>query len=191
MIFPVPAVVLGVKGDETVHDDLTVVWSFILDGDPPQVGVSVGVKSAINGELQTALGFLLKHREFTLNVLDANYIEPFDRIDMCASAREDKFKRAGLTRLESKSVHAPGIAEAAVVLECSVISTHELPPNRTVFFSEVLRTTVKAGVADREGRLVVASKPYFGMTAGSGEFWTLRECVGHIGQTKGIDHIRY
>jgi flavin reductase (DIM6/NTAB) family NADH-FMN oxidoreductase RutF len=191
MLLPAAAAVLGVKGDETVRDDLTVVWSFILDGTPPQVGVSVGVKSAISAELQVALELLKKHGEFTLNVPDTSWLEAFDRIDMCASERTDKFAKVGLTRLPSKTVRAPGIAEAPIVLECQVISSHSLPPNRTVFFADVLRTTVQEGVADEHGRLIPTSKEFFGMLAGCGEFWTFGSRVGHIGQTKGIASIRY
>ncbi len=191
MLLPAAAAVLGVNGDESVQDDLTVVWSFILDGKPPQVGVSVGFKSAISHELQVALDLLNKHGEFTLNVPDTSWLEAFDRIDMCASERTDKFAKTGLSRLPSKTVSAPGIAEAAIVLECQVISSHELPPNRTVFFADVLCTTVQQGVADEQGRLIPTSREFFGMLAGCGEFWTFGKRVGHIGQTKGIDVIRY
>ena len=191
MLPPVPAVVLGVQGDESTRDDLTVVWSFVLSGRPPQVGVSVARESAISGEGQVALGFLLAHGEFTLNVPEAGWVEAFDVIDMCASAREDKFERAGLTRLESKCVGAPGIAEAPIVLECRVTQSHDLPPARTLFVAEVLRTTVQPGVADETGRLIADSRPIFGMAAGCGEFWTLGRRVGHIGQTVDREDIRY
>ncbi|MBA7551345.1 Flavoredoxin [subsurface metagenome] len=191
MLPPVPAIILGVAGDDEVKDDLTCVWSFILDGDPPQVGVSVGLKSAISLEHQVALPLLEKHGEFTLNVPDTSWIQSFDVIDMCASEKADKFERTGLTRVASESVSAPGIGEAPVILECRIISKHILPPNRTVFFADVLRTTVQPGVTDQNGRLIYNSREFWGMVAGSGEFWTLGKQVGHIGQTKGIDHIRY
>ncbi|MBK5111989.1 MAG: flavin reductase family protein [Candidatus Heimdallarchaeota archaeon] len=191
MLLPVPAIILGVKGDEKTKDDLTCVWTFVLEGTPPQVGISVGKKSAISGHYQVALELIEKHGEFTLNVPDASWVEAFDIIDMCASERDDKFARAGLTRVQSKLIDAPGIAEAPIILECRVISSHELLPKRTVFFAEVLRTSVHPGVTDSNGRLIPESKPFFGMLAGCGEFWTFKEKVGQIGQTKKIDHIRY
>ena len=33
MIPPVPAIVLGVKGDSVIKDDITIVWTFILEGN--------------------------------------------------------------------------------------------------------------------------------------------------------------
>ncbi len=191
MLPPVPAIILGVKGDEKTKDDLTCVWTFVLEGTPPQVGISVGKKSAISGLYQVALDLINKHGEFTLNVPDASWVEAFDIIDMCASERDDKFARAGLTRVQSKMIDAPGIAEAPIILECRVISSHDLLPKRTVFFAEVLRTIVHPGVTDDKGRLIPQSKPFFGMLAGCGEFWTFKEKVGQIGQTKGIEYIRY
>lgn len=192
MIPPVPAIVLGVAGDDTVRDDLTIVWTFVLNGDPPQVGISVSDDSAITpGHGHVAVKFLEQHREFTLNVPDASWIEAFDGVDMSASRRDDKFAANGLTRLPSKLIGAPGIAEAAIVLECRVLQVHRLPPSRTVFLAEVVRTTVHPGVTDAAGRLDSSSRPFFGMTSGNGEFWTFGQRVGNIGMTVGRDDIRY
>ena len=163
MLPPVPAIILGVKGDEKTKDDLTCVWTFVLEGTPPQIGISVGKKSAISGHYQVALDLINKHGEFTLNVPDASWVEAFDIIDMCASERDDKFAKAGLTRVQSKMIDAPGIAEAPIILECRVISSHDLLPKRTVFFAEVLRTIVHPGVTDNKGRLIPESKPFFGI----------------------------
>lgn len=191
MIPPTPAVVMGVKGDDETRDDLTIVWSFVLNGNPPQVGVSVHEKSAISGEYQVALELLKRHGEFTLNVPHASWVREFDDIDMCASEKDDKFARAGLHRVESKTIAAPGIAEAPVILECKVLDSHFLPPARTVFFAEVLRTTTLPGVTDQAGRLNVEDTRFFGMTAGSGEFYTMGEKLGYIGMTRGPSKIRY
>ena len=59
MLPPVPAIILGVKGDEITQDDLTCVWTFVLEGKPPQVGISVGKKSAISGHYQVALDLIM------------------------------------------------------------------------------------------------------------------------------------
>ncbi|MHC5066401.1 MAG: flavin reductase family protein [Planctomycetota bacterium] len=191
MLPPVPAIVLGVQGDETKPDDLTVVWTYVLNGNPPQIGISVGDDSAITGHKHAALELIQKQREFTLNVPDASWIEQFDGIDMTASTRADKFAANGLTRLPSKVIGAPGIAEAAIVLECRVLQEHRLPPSRTVFFAEVLRASVHPGVTDADGRLDSQARESFGMTSGNGEFWSFGRKVGRIGMTVGREDIRY
>ena len=192
MLPPVPAIVLGVAGDETVRDDLTIVWTFVVNGNPPQIGISVSDDSAITpGHGHVAIDLLKKHGEFTLNVPDASWIEKFDGIDMTASTRADKFAANGLTRLPSKLIGAPGVAEAAIVLECRVLQVHRLPPSRTIFLAEVVRGSVHPGVTDDAGRLDSTSRPFFGMTSGNGEFWTFGQLVGNIGMTVGRDDIRY
>jgi flavin reductase (DIM6/NTAB) family NADH-FMN oxidoreductase RutF len=191
MIPPVPAIVLGVKGALDVKDDLTIVWTFVVEGDPPHIGISVPSNSAISGKSYVALDLLKKHGEFTLNVPDTSWAREFDQIDMTASKRADKFAANGLTRLPSKTIQAPGIAEAAIVLECRVLQSHVLPPKRTVFFAEVLRTSVHPGVTDSDGRLDSTSREFFGMTSGNGEFWSFGRKVGYIGQSVGRKDIRY
>lgn len=191
MLPPVPAVVLGVKGDDDVPDELTVVWTFVLNGKPPQVGVSVAGPGGTGSPGQAALPFLERHGEFTLNVPDASWVEAFDVIDMCSTEKGDKFAKTGLTRLPSKEVNAPGVAQAPIVIECRVFDSHPLPPSRTVFFAEALRTTVLPGVADDAGRLDPDVRPLFGMAAGCGEFRALGNKVGYIGMTRGPNRIRY
>ena len=191
MLPPVPAIVMGVAGDDGVADDLTIVWTFVLNGNPPQIGISVGDDSAISGHRHAALEFVKRHREFTLNVPDASWVEQFDAIDMTASQRADKFAATGLTRLPSELIAAPGIAEAAIVLECRVLQERRLPPTRTVFFAEVLRVTVHPGVTDADGRLDSSARQFFGMTSGNGEFWSFGDKVGRIGMTIGRNDIRY
>ncbi len=191
MIPPVPAIVLGVKGDDKVLDDLSIVWTFVVEGKPPMVGISVPTHSAISGDQYVALELIKKHGEFTLNVPDESWVTEFDQIDMTASTATDKFAANKLTRLPSKLIDAPGIAEAAIVLECKVLQSHPLPPKRTVFFADVLRTSVHPGVTDKDGKLISKSRNFFGMTSGNGEFWTFGKKVGNIGMTKGRTDIKY
>jgi hypothetical protein len=47
------------------------------------------------------------------------------------------------------------------------------------------------GAVDENERLRVDDVPFFGMTAGSGEFYTMGQAVGNIGKTVGRSDIRY
>ena len=68
--------------------------------------------------------------------------------------------------LPSAEINAPGIAEAAIVLECRVLEEHRVPPCRSIFFAEVVRTSTHHGVTDTDGRLNSTAREFFGMTAG-------------------------
>ena len=184
MLPPVPAVLLTVKGNAGLPDEISVVWTFVVNGDPPQVGVSVNRK-------HVARRYIAEHSEFVLNVPVAEIVEPFDRVDMNTHNVADKFKLSGLTRGRAVAVDAPTVEECPIHVECKVFDEVDVPPTRTLFLAKVVATTVLDGVCDKTGRLIVPKVPFFGMTAGSGEFYTMGKRVGHIGQTVGRRDIKY
>ena len=184
MLPPVPAVLVTANGRPGDPDEVSVLWSFVVNGDPPQIGVSAGEEHIVGDLIQL-------HGAFVLNVPTANLVEQFDRVDMNSSRVGDKFALAGLTRGHALTVDAPTVEEAPIHLECRVIDRLEVPPVRTVFIAEVVATTALEGAVDANGRLVVPNVPFFGMTAGSGEHWTMGREVGHIGMSVGRDDIKY
>ncbi|HET7292754.1 MAG TPA: flavin reductase family protein [Vicinamibacteria bacterium] len=179
-----PAILLTVNGKPGEPDEISVLWSFVVNGEPPQVGVSAG-------DEHRAGALLALHREFVLNVPETSFVEAFDRVDMSSSKVADKFALSGLTRGKATVVNAPTVEEAPIQLECRVSHVLRVPPERTVFLADVVATTVREGVCDAEGRLIVSAAAIFGMTAGSGEFYTMGRKVGHIGQSVGRSDIRY
>lgn len=184
MIPPVPAILLTVNGLEPGKDEISVVWTFVVNGKPPQIGISVE-------NVHVALPMIRKHQAFVLNVPTVEMIEPFDRVDMNSTKIQDKFSLSGLTREAATIVDAPAIKESPIHVECKVFNTIEVPPIRTIFLAEVVATSVLEGVCDQDGKLLVDRVPFFGMTAGSGEFYTMGEKVGHIGKSVGRSDIKY
>jgi flavin reductase (DIM6/NTAB) family NADH-FMN oxidoreductase RutF len=184
MIPPVPAILLTVNGDENVKDEISVVWTFVVNGIPPQIGISVHHE-------HVAGSFIRKHKDFVLNLPTTDIIKSFDVVDMNSGKTGDKFALGGLTRERAKKVNAPSIAESPIHVECNVTHTFDIAPVRTVFIADVIATTVLEGVCDANGKLIVDQVPFFGMTAGSGEFYTMGKRVGHIGESLGRDDIKY
>jgi flavin reductase (DIM6/NTAB) family NADH-FMN oxidoreductase RutF len=184
MIPPVPAIITSVHGKPGDPDELSVLWTFVVNGDPPQVGVAAG-------DEHIAGGLITLHREFVLNVPVASMIHAFDRIDFSSSRSGDKYAMSGLTRGTATVVKAPSVNEAPIQLECRVSHILRVPPVRTVFIADVVATTVADGICDEDGRLRPESAAFFGMMAGCGEFFTMDRKVGHIGQSVGRRDIRY
>ncbi len=184
MLPPVPAVLLSVNGAPGDPDHLSVVWTFIIEGSPPHIGVAVGDEH-VAGEL------IKRHGEFVLNVPVADIVTPFDRVDMSSSRVGDKYELSELTRGSAVEVNAPTVEECPIHVECRVFDSLLVPPARTLFVAEVVATTVLEGTVDENERLRVDDVPFFGMTAGSGEFYTMGRAVGHIGKTVGRSDIRY
>ena len=184
MIPPVPAILLTVRGKPGDPDEISVVWTFVIEGKPPQIGISVA-DYHISGDL------IKMHKEFVLNVPTADIITAFDTVDMNSSKVGDKYSLSGLTEGKAVKVNAPTVEEAPIQVECRIFNTINVPPHRTDFFADVVATTVHEGVCDKDGRLIVPNVSFFGMTAGSGEFYTMGKLVGHIGKTVGRSDIKY
>lgn len=184
MLPPSPAILTSVRGKPGDPDELAVLWTFVVNGDPAQVGVAAG-------DEHIAGGLIALHREFVLNVPTASMIHGFDVVDFSSSRVGDKFGKSGFTRGQATRVAAPTVQEAPIHLECRLTHTLRVPPMRTVFIADVVATTVHDGICDGDGRLRPESAAFFGMAAGCGEFFTLGQKVGHIGQSVGRRDIRY
>ncbi len=184
MIPPCPAILLTVNGRPGDPDEISVLWTFVVNGDPPQVGVSAGFEHQARELLEI-------HDEFVLNLPVASMIEAFDTVDMNSSRVADKFELAGLTRGAARIVDAPTVEESPIHCECRTIASLEVAPVRKLFIAEVVATTAAPGAVDDAGRLIVPAVDFFGMTAGSGEHYTMGRRVGNIGMTVGRDDIRY
>lgn len=184
MVPPVPAIITSVQGKPGDPDELSVLWTFVVNGDPPQVGVAAGDEHIAGGLIEL-------HREFVLNVPVASMIHAFDRLDFSSSRAADKYAVSGLTRGTATAIKAPTVNEAPIQLECRVSHILRVPPVRTVFIADVVATTVHDGICDEDGRLRPESAAFFGMMAGCGEFFTMQRKVGHIGQSVGRNDIRY
>lgn len=184
MIPPVPAILLTVNGAPGDPDEISVVWTFVIEGSPPHVGIAVADAHVAGKLIDT-------HGEFVLNVPVADMMRQFDTVDMNSSRIGDKFELSGLTRGTAVVVDAPTVEECPIQVECRVFDSMRVPPFRTLFVAEVVATTATPEAVDADGRLVVQDVSFFGMTAGSGEFYTMGSLVGHIGQTVGRTDIKY
>ena len=184
MLPPSQAIITSVRGKPGDPDELSVLWTFVVNGDPAQVGVAAG-------DEHIAGGLITLHKEFVLNVPTASMIHGFDVIDFSSSKPGDKFAKSGFTRGQATVVNAPTVNEAPIQLECRLLHTLRVPPMRTLCVAEVVATTVHDGICDADGRLRPDSAAFFGMAAGCGEFFLLGQKVGHIGQSVGRRDIRY
>ena len=101
----------------------------------------------------------------------------------------DKFELSGMRRGDRcRCAHCEGVP---IHCECRIFDSLEMPPERKLFFAEVVATTVLEGAVDDAGRLIVPAVDFFGMTAGSGEDYTMGRRVGNIGMTGCRSDIKY
>lgn len=184
MLPPVPAILLSVHGIGDGPDEVSVVWTFVVNGKPPQIGVSIAHE-------HVAQRLVAQRREFVLNVPVAGIAEAFDKVDMASHGAGDKYALAGLTRGRAVAVDAPTVEECPIQVECRATQTLDVPPARRMFVADVVATTVVEGCVTDDEMLLVERVPFFGMTAGSGGLHVMGPRVGHIGKTKGVPLGKY
>jgi flavin reductase (DIM6/NTAB) family NADH-FMN oxidoreductase RutF len=127
-------------------------------------------------------GLIKEQKEFTVNVPTTDIMKETDICGTVSGRNEDKFKLTGLHMESAKEVKAPIIKECPVALECRVrssmlLGTHEL------FIAEIVAVHVDESVLGPSGKVDCAKARPFSYNWG--EYWSLKEKVGHYGCSKG------
>lgn len=174
-VLPVPPILISAGGVAGQPNDITVGWTGVLSYEPPLIGLSLRPGS---------YGYRLIEEtgEFVSNVPPATLLEQFDRCDMAFDHAEDKFALVGLTPEPAAVVRAPLIKECPINVECRVEQIVTLGGTHNLFIGRVVAAHFEREVVDpATGSLTVSVLQPMVMVPGSGEFWTLGQCIGHVG----------
>ncbi|MFC0189664.1 flavin reductase family protein [Fictibacillus aquaticus] len=87
----------------------------VITADPPLISISVGRK---NGEMKDTARNIFHKKEFVVHIPDESYIEAVNVTAASLPPDESEVELAGLTTVESTSIHVPGIKEASIRMEC-------------------------------------------------------------------------
>lgn len=141
---PVLLVTAAYKGKMNV---MTAAWTTPISSRPKLVGVAIH-PSRFTHDL------IKRDGEFALNILGRPLAEKVKLFCGSVSGEdvEDKFKLAGLTRVEAKHVRAPLIEECLGHLECAVVDAIELG-DHTLFDGEVVAAQAEEEAFDGYWRL--------------------------------------
>ena len=167
---PLPPVMVTV-GDMENANVLTVGWTGILSTIPPRTYISVR-PARHSYKLLKATG------EFVINLTTANQARTVDYVGIYTGAKVDKFKECNLTKIESKEVSAPTIAECPLALECRVV---EVIPMGThdVFIADIVSVSCDDSILDEAGKIRFDKA---GLLAyAHGEYYALGEKLGKFG----------
>ena len=167
---PLPPVMVSV-GDMESSNIITIGWTGILSTIPPRTYISVRPQ-------RHSYKILKEKREFVINLTTADQAKIVDYAGIYTGAKVDKFKECKLTKVESKEVSAPTIAECPLSLECRVI---EIIPMGThdVFISDIVSVSCDESILDEDGKIRFDKA---GLLAyAHGEYFALGEKVGKFG----------
>ena len=167
---PVPPVMVTV-GDMENSNVLTIGWTGILSTIPPRTYISVRPQ-------RHSYKLLKQTGEFVVNLTTADQAKVVDYVGIYTGAKVDKFKECSLTKVESKEVKAPTIAECPLSLECRVI---EVIPMGThdVFIADIVSVSCDESILDETGKIRFDNANL--MAYAHGEYYALGEKVGKFG----------
>lgn len=170
LLGPIPAVMVTVSDGE--HDNvLTVAWCGILSTDPARAYISVRPS-------RHSYEMLKKSGEFVINLTTEQLAQKTDYVGIFTGGKVDKFEKCNLTRVPSKVVSAPTIAESPMALECKVF---DVIPSGThdIFLADIVSLSCDESILDKNGKIRMDKAGL--MAYAHGEYFALGKKLGSFG----------
>lgn len=171
MLNPVPAVMVSVTDKEGKSNIITVAWAGTVCTNPPMVSISVR-PSRYSYQILEETG------EYVINLTNESLVKACDYCGVVSGRDVDKFAKTGLTPIPMEHVHAMGIDESPVNMECKITEKRELG-SHTMFIAEVVGVTVDDQYMDETGKFHINES---GLVMYShGEYFALGKKLGKFG----------
>lgn len=171
MLYPVPAVMVSCQGADEKANIITIAWAGTTCSSPAMVSISVRKE-------RHSYNILKETGEFVINLVTKDLVRAADYCGVRSGKEVDKFKEMHLTKLASKTIKAPGIAESPVNIECKVTEIKELG-SHDLFLAEVTNVTIEDDYMDENGKFDLNRA---GLVAYShGEYFELGAKIGSFG----------
>lgn len=170
LLSPLPAVMVS-SGDMEKSNILTVAWTGILSTNPPRAYISVRPQ-------RHSYGIIKERGEFVINLTTAPLAKKTDYAGIYTGAKVDKFEKCNLTRVESKCVAAPTIAESPLALECRVFDVIESGTHH-IFLADIVNVSVDEELLDENGKIRLDKANLLAYS--HGEYFALGKKIGSFG----------
>ena len=170
LLGPLPAVMVSV-GDMERANVMTAAWCGVLSTSPTRVYISVRPSRFTHS--------ILKQKgEFVINLTTEPLARTTDYVGIYTGAKVDKLKKCNLTRVPSKCVSAPTIAESPLSLECKVFQVIE-SGTHDIFLADVLNVSCDESLLDEKGRICLEKAHLIAYA--HGEYFALGRSLGKFG----------
>ena len=170
LLAPLPAVMVSV-GDMENSNIITVAWTGILSSDPARAYISVRPS-------RHSHGLLRENGEFVINLTTEALAKKTDYVGIYTGKKVDKFEKCVLTKLESKCVAPPTIAESPISLECRVFQVIE-SGTHDIFLADIVNVSCREELMDEKGRICLERAKL--ITYSHGEYYALGRRIGKFG----------
>ena len=185
MLYPLPAVMVSVRGKNGEDNIITVAWAGTVCTNPPMVSISVRPE-------RYSYQMIKESGAFVINLTTEDLCYATDYCGVRSGRDVDKFKEMNLTAMPGeKLTYAPVIAESPVNLECRVQKEIPLGSQQVLelgshhmFLAKVVAVHADEAYMDERGRfdlnrakpIVYSHGEYFGIGKKQGTFgWSVKK----------------
>ena len=170
LLAPVPACMVSC-GTMEKPNIITIAWTGIINTHPPKTYISVR-------PTRHSYPIIKESGEFVINLTTEALARATDYVGVFTGKKVDKFEKCSLTKIESKCVAAPTIAESPLSLECKVFQVIE-SGTHNIFLADIVNVSCRSELLDEDGRLRLERA---GLIAYShGEYFALGRRIGKFG----------
>ncbi len=113
MLYPLPAVMVSVRGKNGEDNIITGAWAGTVCTNPPMVSISVRPE-------RYSYQMIKESGAFVINLTTEDLCYATDYCGVRSGRDVDKFKEMKLTKVEAEEISAPMIGESPVNIECKV-----------------------------------------------------------------------
>jgi flavin reductase (DIM6/NTAB) family NADH-FMN oxidoreductase RutF len=176
LLVPAPVILLSSVGEAGSPNLMGVSWASVVCATPPMVSVALRAE-------RLSYSLIRETGEFVLNIPSASLLRAVDFCGTVSGQHLDKFAKAGLTPVPGLKVRAPLVRECPINLECVVRQSLVLG-SHVLFLAEVVALRADEGVVE-DGAIIVGRVAPLAYDPFGGDYWNLKEVVGHHGFSEG------
>ena len=151
-IIPRPIAFVITESEDGIVNGAPFSYFNIVSSNPPMVSLAI---QRPNGHLKDTARNIYNNRQFVVHIVDMENVEKVNETAASLPATESEIELANLTLIQSENVSVPGVKEAKVRMECSLVQAIPLGgenPGSDLFIGEVVRFHVDEAIY-KDGRI--------------------------------------
>ncbi|MFJ7733179.1 flavin reductase family protein [Lysinibacillus sp. NPDC097231] len=119
-IIPRPIAFVTTKSEQGVINGAPFSYFNIVSSNPPMISLAI---QRSNGRLKDTARHIHHQQQFVVHIVDEENVKQVNETAASLPVTESEIDRAQFTLIDSQLISVPGIQEAKVRMECSLIQT--------------------------------------------------------------------
>ncbi len=119
-IIPRPIAFVTTKSEQGVINGAPFSYFNIVSSNPPMISLAI---QGSNGRLKDTARHIHHQQQFVVHIVDEENVKQVNETAASLPVTESEIDRAQFTLIDSQLISVPGIQEAKVRMECSLVQT--------------------------------------------------------------------